>query len=337
MKEAKRVARGLLLVLGMASLLGAGPVQAAGDPEVVLRRTPGEIDVLTLNQYFGASLKSVLTASAADFNAALLQVLTQAASNNVRARLERQAEAIARRRPDLVGLQEVLHAECHDLPPTPGACAEPSIAGAFVDQLDLTLQALRAHHAGYDVAARVQNFDIGTVELALPGLGSLVLGATQSLPGLGNIDPRDISVSLPELGDLDPRDLLDHHDVEVPLPEVGGVPGVPFTINGKFARLVAYDQDVILSRHGIGTAPVAFACDGRQSAQGCNYATSASVPVGGVPIAIKRGFVAVDTQLRGQAYRFVNTHLETQDVAIRAGQAAELLAALAGTPNPTGR
>jgi len=114
---------------------------------------------------------------------------------------------------------------------------------------------------------------------------------------------------------------------------VGNVQGGPSPITGKSARLVAYDQDVILSRHGIATAPVAFACDGRQSAQGCNYATSASVPVGGLSIAIKRGFVAVDTQLRGQAYRFVNTHLETQDVAIRAGQAAELLAALAGTPS----
>jgi hypothetical protein len=270
MNEAKRVARGLLLGLGVASLLGTESVQAAGDPDVVLHRMPREIDVLTLNQYFGASLQSVLAASAADFNAALLQVLTQAASNNVRARLERQAEAIARRRPDLVGLQEVLHAECHDLPPTPGACADPSIAGVFVDQLDLTLQALRAHHAGYDVAARVQNFDIGTVELALPGLGSLVAGAGQALPGHGNFDHRDISVSLPELGDFDPRDLLDRRDIAVPLPQVGNVQGVPFTINGKFARLVAYDQDVILSRHGIATAPVAFACDGRQSAQGCN-------------------------------------------------------------------
>src|SRR3954454_20726682 len=123
MNEAKRVARSWFSALGVAWVLGAASVQAAGDPEVLLRRTPGEIDVLTLNQYFGASLQSVLTASATDFNAALLQVLTQAASNNVQARLERQAEAIARRRPDLVGLQEVLHAECHDLPPTPGACA----------------------------------------------------------------------------------------------------------------------------------------------------------------------------------------------------------------------
>ena len=169
MRKAKRLAGGFLWYCWYGVVLGAGPVQAAGDPDVVLRRTPGEIDVLTLNQYFGASLKSVLTASAADFNAALLQVLTQAAGNDVRARLDRQAEAIAHRRPDLVGLQEVLHAECHDLPPMPGACAEPSIAGAFVDQLDLTLQALRARHASYEVAAKVRNFDIGSVELALPG------------------------------------------------------------------------------------------------------------------------------------------------------------------------
>ena len=139
-------------------------------------------------------------------------------------------------------------------------------------------------------------------------------------------------MSLPEIGDLDPGDLLHDIDVELPRPEVGGIPGVPFAINGKLGRFIAYDQDVILRRHGIGTAPVSFACDGRQSAEGCNYVTMGSVQVGGVPIAIKRGYVAVDTQLRGQAYRFVNTHLETQEMAVQAGQAAELLAALAGTP-----
>lgn len=326
-------------MLGVAVLLSVGPAQAAGDLDVVLRRAPGEVDVLTLNQYFGASLKAVLTASAADFNAALVQVLTQAAGNDVRARLDHQAAAIAHRRPDLVGLQEVLHAECHDLPPTPGACAEPAIAGAFVDQLELTLRALRARHASYEVAARVVNFDIGSVRPALSGPESQDMSA-QGLPQVGGLDPGHLS--LPDIGDLDLGDLPS--DVDLPKPDpgdlpglsdianLGGLPGVPFAINGKLGRLVAYDQDVILRRHGIGTTPVAFACDGRQSAEGCSYATQASVAVGGVPIGIRRGFVGVDTQLRGQAYRFVTTHLETQEMAVQSGQAAELLVALAGTP-----
>ena len=340
MTRARRLAGGLVATLGLG-LLGAGAAQAAGDLDVVLRRAPGEVDVLTLNQYFGASLKAVLTASPTDFNAALVQVLTQAAGNHVRARLDRQAAAIAHRRPDLVGLQEVLHAECHDLPPTSGACAEPAIAGAFVDQLELTLQALQARHANYEVAARVVNFDIGSVRPALSGPGSLGMSA-QGLPQVGGLDPGDLDLSLPEVGDLDPGDLAGDVDLAKPdlgdlpglgdIPELGDLPGVPFAINGKLGRLVAYDQDVILRRHGIGSAPVAFACDGRQSAEGCSYATQASVAVGGVPIGIRRGFVGVDTQLRGQAYRFVNTHLETQEMAIQSGQAAELLVALAGTP-----
>ena len=57
-----------------------------------------------------------------------------------------------------------------------------------------------------------------------------------------------------------------------------------------------------------------------------------SVREHGLPIAIKRGYVGVDTRLRGQAYRFVTTHLETQEMAIQSGQAAELLVALAATP-----
>jgi endonuclease/exonuclease/phosphatase family metal-dependent hydrolase len=320
MREPKRAARGLLslTVLGAASVLGAAPAQAAGDPDIVLRKARGEVEVLTLNQYLGASLEPFLIASVADFNAALLQALKQAADNDARARIQRQAEAIARRRPDLIGLQEVIHAECRELPPTPGACAEPSIAGAFVDHLDLTLRALREHGAVYQVAARVVNFvDLGNIALALPELGDLGSGGIAlALPGLGSLDPDDIKVPLPGLGD---------------------VRGVPFTIGGKNALLVAYDQDVILSRDGVSTQPVPFACGGRQSAQGCNYSTSASVQVGGMPIEVKRGYVAVDAEVRGRAYRFVNTHLETQDMAIQAGQAAELLAALAGTPIPPDR
>jgi endonuclease/exonuclease/phosphatase family metal-dependent hydrolase len=278
----------------LAAMIGAGPVQAAGDPDVGLRKAPGEVKVLTLNQYFGADLAPLLAASSLEaLNEAVLQVLAQAAANDFPARARRQAEEIARRRPDLVGLQEVLHLECRDLPPTPGACAEPSIAGAFVDQLGLTLRALRARGAAYKVAARVENFGF-----------------------------RDITV--------------------------GGVQGLPFIIGGKIGLLVSVDQDVILARAGVRTEPVSFT-DCRQSAQGCNYRTSASVPLpvpGGAlfEFEVKRGYVAVDAKVRGRGYRFVNTHLEVQEpqpgnplsIAIQAGQAAELLAALAADPAPPG-
>jgi hypothetical protein len=150
-------------------MLGAGAVQAAGDPDVVLPKGPNEVDVLTLNQYFGADLTPILTASAADFNAALLQVLKQAAANNAPARIQRQADEITERLPDLIGLQEVLHTECRDLPPLTGACAEPSIAKAVnVDYLNLTLQAL----PDYEAAARVENFGFRDITVigSLPGV-----------------------------------------------------------------------------------------------------------------------------------------------------------------------
>lgn len=169
MGEAKHLIGSLLLAL----LLGSGPVSAAGDPDVVLQKAPGDVGVMTLNQYIGADLMPLLTAPPETFNATLLQALRQAVATDFRARVERQAEEIARRRPDLIGLQEVFDIRCQDLPPKRGACADPSIAGAFVDQLALTLQALRAAGAEYRVAATVENYGFRDITVVVPGVGAV--------------------------------------------------------------------------------------------------------------------------------------------------------------------
>src|SRR3712207_6721518 len=194
MGRARRLAGGLLV----AAMLGAGPARAAGDPDVVPETTPGEVAVLTLNQYLGAALTPLLAASSPEtLNAAVLQVLRQMAANDPPARLRRQAEEIARRRPDLVGLQEVLHLECRDLPPTLGACAEPSIAGAFGDHLELTLQALRASGADYRVAARVENSSFR--DIAVGGVRGLpfTVGGKNAL--LASVD-RDVILARAGVG-----------------------------------------------------------------------------------------------------------------------------------------
>ena len=221
-------------------------------------------------------------------------MLEQIAANRFPARAQRQAALIAQQAPDLVGLQEVWEIACQELPPTPGACAEPAISGAFVDQLQVTLSALKARRARYAVAARVRNFD--TAEIAVP------------VPGLGTVN------------------------------------GLPFTINGKNAVLLAKDRDVILRRAGVTTQPVIFpGCT--VSRDGCNYATQLVVPVPalpGVSITFKRGYVGVDAVVRGRKRRFVNTHLEVQEpqpgnplsMVFQAKQAAELVGRLAATPLP---
>lgn len=95
------------------------------------------------------------------------------------------------------------------------------------------------------------------------------------------------------------------------------------------------DRDVILVRSDVAASPVPVACP-RASLDGCNYQLVASVdsPVG--PIAIERGFVAVDATVDGTAFRVANTHLEVRDLGptnplsplVQALQARELLTIL---------
>ena len=132
-----------------------------------------EISVATYNQYLGADIAPLATASAETFNATLLDVLRQVAANRFKLRAQRQAALIADKRPDLVGLQEVWSFSCQDLPPVAGACVESSIRGAFLDQLHVTLQALASQGVRYKVAARVRNFDTAEIAVPVPGLGTV--------------------------------------------------------------------------------------------------------------------------------------------------------------------
>ena len=52
---------------------------------------------------------------------------------------------------------------------------------------------------------------------------------------------------------------FDTAEIAVTLPGLGTIHGLPFTINGKNALLLAKDRDVILRRDGVPTQPVAFA------------------------------------------------------------------------------
>jgi len=124
-------------------------------------------------------------------------------------------------------------------------------------------------------------------------------------------------------------------------------PGIPFIIHGHPAILVAVDRDVLLSREDVAVTPVNWSAYGtpglcpKPSREGCNFQTvaSADTPIG--PLALERGFVAVDARIGNRMYRIFNTHLEISGVDagdpafsfFQAAQANELIQIIsASTP-----
>ena len=80
-----------------------------------------EIKVMTQNQYLGADLAPLLTATdSLAFNDELVSVLKKIAASRFHDRAQRQAAQIAKERPHVVALQEAWRFDCQDLaPPTP--------------------------------------------------------------------------------------------------------------------------------------------------------------------------------------------------------------------------
>ena len=139
-------------VLVMLPLLGSAQALAGSN-----------IEVMTQNQYFGADITPLGTAGddADAFNDALVTILEQIADSSFPERAQRQAKQIARHRPHLVGLQEVWVLDCWDTDDQDDkGCEDPSIAGAFNEQLDVTLAALDAVGARYVSVAQVTNFNV---------------------------------------------------------------------------------------------------------------------------------------------------------------------------------
>ncbi len=162
----------LLALVVLASLLGAGPAVAEND----------QIDVMTQNQYLGADLTPVVAAGTPqEFQDALIEALQQIAANDLPARAEKLAELIADRLPEVVGLQEMFLFTCTPLaaPVSGFGCDDPSIAGAFNDHLDLTLDNLDALGETYVDVAIVENLDtmvITVPPVPIPGLPIVING-----------------------------------------------------------------------------------------------------------------------------------------------------------------
>jgi endonuclease/exonuclease/phosphatase family metal-dependent hydrolase len=119
-----------------------------------------ELTVMSMNVYYGFDVDPLLAADdPAQIPVLAAQAYAQLVSTNFPERADAIAEEIARKRPDLVGLQEVALIRRQ----SPG----DAIVGGTVpaedvvyDYLDLLLKALAARGADYRLAGRVQNVDV---------------------------------------------------------------------------------------------------------------------------------------------------------------------------------
>jgi hypothetical protein len=123
---------------------------------VALSANAAEVQVMTQNQYIGTDILELVGTD--DFNAAVIDALEVRAASLPAERVTALARLIARRMPALVGLEEAYAFACIDDDPTDAlGCQDPSIAGAFTDQLAGTLAALGGQ---YRAAASVHNLDL---------------------------------------------------------------------------------------------------------------------------------------------------------------------------------
>lgn len=104
------------------------------------------------------------------------------------------------------------------------------------------------------------------------------------------------------------------NDIEAP-----ALTGIdPGTGQPQFTDIRFTDRDVILARAGVTLS----------EAQGGQFTARIPLSLGGVPIAIVRGWSAVTATIAGRQFRFANTHLDDFVEQVQVAQANELLAQL---------
>lgn len=212
------------------------------------------LKVMTYNVYIGASMDELLAiTNLAEVPTEVANVYDTALASDFPSRAAAIASQIKTHRPHLIGLQEISTVRRQ----SPG----DRIAGGSVpaetvilDYLAIVTDALQAEGLSYQVAAKVQNFD-----------------------------------------------------VEMPI----------FTAEGGIDDIRLTDYDVILARSDVAVSRITTE----------NYA-NAFIVEQLLSLRIPRGYVAIDATVNGDTFRFVNTHLESFDKAVRIAQAEELIDAL---------
>lgn len=94
-------------------------------------------------------------------------------------------------------------------------------------------------------------------------------------------------------------------NADVELPALTGFSTIPGITNPvpTFDDVRLVDRDVILVRGDVGTSNPSMA----------SYEDNVSQSIGGIDLAFTRGWVAVDAEVKGEVYCFVNTHLEIRN------------------------
>ena len=233
------------------------------------------VKVLTQNLYIGSDIFQVVT-DPAPLPVRAAKIFSDVQQTNFTQRAEVIAGLIAKRRPHLVGLQEVslIRTECPSDIATPTPNPVPNATDVYADYLQILLAALEAEGAKYDVVAKIEN-----VDAELPALNTPPL-----LPGCA----------------------------------------APF-----FDARVT-DYDVTLKRRDVSAVAVLET----------NYSAVLAIPIpGGATVFFKRGFTVVDGEVKGQAVRFVNTHLEVDgdpfsnlSQSLQASELVQTLDVLAAAP-----
>jgi len=204
-----------------------------------------DIRLMTQNQYVGAELTTILAASTPEeFNAAIVTALKMIAANIPVKRMEALAAEIAKDQPALVGLQEVYRFQCTDLaPPSPGqGCNDPSIAAAFSDQLQATLDAL---DGTYEAKAQVFNLNLTGIPFLINGVPALVNVLDRDVilarKGVGAtpVDFQSLGVCMkPSVDGCNYTTVIETDTLVGPLSIERGFVAVDTTVNGKAYRVV---------------------------------------------------------------------------------------------------
>lgn len=256
------------------------------------------IKAMTYNQYPGADLAPLLIAGTPEaFNDALVLVLQKIAASRFQDRVQQQAEQIADAEPDVVALQEAWKFECQDLLPLTmegQGCSDPSIAGAFRDQLEDTLTALRRHGQKYRAIAAVKDLDVSVLQV--PGFPQGIPFTINGVPALLNTIDRDVllvrrgvkakpvdfSAACPGRASLDGCNYLVVANAPVPIGSLAiqrGYVGADIRVGHRNARVITTHLELRLPDPTNPASPVLQAAQAQELIATLQATTPAGTPL----------------------------------------------------------
>ncbi len=158
-----RLLRTPMIMLGAFAVLLMMPGIASADDD--------KVKVLTQNLYVGSDLFQILD-DTKPVPVVAAQIFSDVQMTDFFSRVEVIADLIAKRRPHLVGLQEVslLRTECPSNILFPPHDPTPNALDVFADYQQILLEALVARGLDYEVIASIENADVELPAVNAPGL-----------------------------------------------------------------------------------------------------------------------------------------------------------------------